>query len=57
MQLWEGDGGSAAESLVPARRLGTSEEVAAAAAFLVSEDAAYITGETLPVGGGIRSRL
>jgi 3-oxoacyl-[acyl-carrier protein] reductase len=37
---------------LPARRLGTVEEFAAAAAFLVSEPAAYITGTTLLVDGG-----
>jgi dehydrogenase/reductase SDR family protein 4 len=31
--------------------------MAAAAAFLASDDAAYITGETLVVGGGTPSRL
>jgi len=35
------------------RRVGTASEVAAAVAFLVSEDAAYITGETLGVSGGM----
>jgi 2-hydroxycyclohexanecarboxyl-CoA dehydrogenase len=35
------------------RRLGTPEEVAAAVAFLVSEGASYITGETLGVSGGM----
>jgi NAD(P)-dependent dehydrogenase (short-subunit alcohol dehydrogenase family) len=35
-----------------ARRLGTSEEVAAAVAFLASSDAAYITGTSLVVDGG-----
>lgn len=35
------------------RRLGTPEEVAAAAVFLASEDAGYITGETLGVTGGM----
>jgi len=36
----------------PARRLGRPDEVAAAAAFLCSERAAYITGVALPVDGG-----
>ena len=35
------------------RRLGSPEEVAAAAAFLASEEASYITGETLGVSGGM----
>jgi 2-hydroxycyclohexanecarboxyl-CoA dehydrogenase len=34
-------------------RLGQPEEVAAAAAFLASEDATYVTGETLGVSGGL----
>jgi acetoacetyl-CoA reductase len=37
---------------VPAGRLARPEEVAHAVAFLVSDDAAYITGETLCVNGG-----
>lgn len=38
-------------------RLGTTEDMAAAAAFLASEDASYITGEVLVVAGGMPSRL
>jgi 2-hydroxycyclohexanecarboxyl-CoA dehydrogenase len=34
-------------------RLGTSEEVAAAVAFLSSEQASFVTGETLGVSGGM----
>lgn len=40
-------------SVVPAARAGTDLEVAAAVAFLASEDAAYITGHTLDVNGGM----
>ncbi|MGH8278432.1 MAG: 3-oxoacyl-ACP reductase FabG [Gammaproteobacteria bacterium] len=38
---------------IPLRRLGTSEDVARAVVFLVSEGAAYITGETLHINGGM----
>jgi len=38
---------------VPARRAGTVEEVAACVRFLASEDAAYVTGTTLTVDGGM----
>ncbi|KRG46015.1 3-ketoacyl-ACP reductase [Stenotrophomonas panacihumi] len=39
--------------LVPARRLGRPEEVAAAVAFLLSEDAGYITRQVISVNGGL----
>jgi 2-hydroxycyclohexanecarboxyl-CoA dehydrogenase len=38
---------------VPMRRLGTPRDVAAAVAFLASDDAGYITGQTLSVSGGL----
>lgn len=37
----------------PVGRLGTAEEVAAAIAFLSSDDASYVTGQTLNVSGGL----
>jgi NAD(P)-dependent dehydrogenase (short-subunit alcohol dehydrogenase family) len=40
------------ESMIPARRLGTVEEMADTIAFLVSESAGYINGVTLAVDGG-----
>ncbi|MGO8866978.1 MAG: 3-oxoacyl-[acyl-carrier-protein] reductase [Alphaproteobacteria bacterium] len=40
-------------SRVPLARLGTGAEVAAAVAFLASDEAAYITGHTLHVNGGM----
>jgi 3-oxoacyl-[acyl-carrier protein] reductase len=38
---------------IPAGRLGTPEDVAACAVFLASEEAAYVTGQTLHVNGGM----
>jgi 3-oxoacyl-[acyl-carrier protein] reductase len=40
-------------SRVPAGRLGTPADVAAAAVFLASEEAGYVTGQTLHVNGGM----
>ena len=37
----------------PLRRMGTADEIAAAVKFLVSDDAAFITGHVLDVNGGI----
>jgi 2-hydroxycyclohexanecarboxyl-CoA dehydrogenase len=37
----------------PMKRLGTADEVAAGVAFLASDEASYITGETLGVSGGM----
>lgn len=38
---------------VPFRRLGQPEDIAGAVAYLVSDDAAYVTGQTLSVSGGL----
>ncbi|BDM64223.1 3-oxoacyl-ACP reductase [Shewanella sp. NFH-SH190041] len=40
------------EKLIPMGRVGQPDELAAAIAFLASDDAAYITGVSLPVDGG-----
>lgn len=40
-------------AMIPAARLGQAQEVAKAAAFLASRDAAYITGQVLCVDGGM----
>lgn len=38
---------------IPANRAGTAEEVAAAVAFLATNEAGYVTGQTLHVNGGM----
>ena len=43
----------AAMNAVPLKRMGKPEEIAAAAAFLASDDAAYITGAVLSIDGGL----
>ena len=40
-------------AMLPLKRVGTSEDVAAACEFLCSEDAGYITGQQINVNGGI----
>ncbi|MGZ3254229.1 MAG: SDR family oxidoreductase, partial [Burkholderiaceae bacterium] len=39
--------------MIPARRVGKPEEVAAAVSFLMAEDAAYITRQVISVNGGL----
>ncbi len=55
--LGDGEAGAkmveALRRAVPMRRLGRPEDVAAAVAFLASEGAGYITGQTLSVSGGL----
>jgi 3-oxoacyl-[acyl-carrier protein] reductase len=41
------------EVSIPLRRIGSSEEIASACAYLASEEAGYVTGHTLNVSGGL----
>lgn len=50
----EGDMRNWIESVTPMGRIGTVDEIASVVAFLVSSDAAYVTGETLHITGGLR---
>ncbi len=45
------------DSMVPLGRVGTPEDIAKAAAFLASDDASWITGDTLFVDGGTTARM
>jgi NAD(P)-dependent dehydrogenase (short-subunit alcohol dehydrogenase family) len=44
---------AARNAICPTGRMGTAWDVAKAAVFLASDDAAYITGHCLPVDGGL----
>ena len=50
----EGDMRNWIESITPMGRIGTVDEIASVVTFLASSDAAYVTGETLYITGGLR---
>jgi 3-oxoacyl-[acyl-carrier protein] reductase len=51
--LAEGDNTQRAVEATPLNRLGTPEDIAAAVAFLASDEASFITGQVLSVDGGL----
>ena len=52
-QVVRGVAGDQIKKLIPLKRIGQPEEIAAAVAFLASDDAAYVTGQVLRVDGGV----
>jgi len=50
----EGEFKTYAVSRTPLGRVGLPEDIAKVAVFLASDDSAWMTGEVLPVGGGVR---
>jgi 3-oxoacyl-[acyl-carrier protein] reductase len=64
MAKWAADGGTTVEEMsqrmtaqVPVRRLGKPQELAALVAFLASDKAAYISGSSIAVDGGVHRGL
>ena len=55
--LWENPNVQSGAETIDKADVGTPENIAAAVAFLASEDAAFITGAALAVDGGRLARL
>ena len=49
---WYPEGGMQETSNIPLRRLGTVDDIAATALFLITDDCGFMTGQTLHVNGG-----
>lgn len=55
--LWDEESARSAAESVPLRRLGHPEEIGALCAYLCSAQAAYLTGQTLVVDGGLGTTI
>jgi 3-oxoacyl-[acyl-carrier protein] reductase len=52
-QVVRGIAGDQIKKMIPMKRIGQPQEIAAVVAFLASDDAAYLTGQVLRVDGGL----
>lgn len=52
-QVVRGIAGDQIKKMIPIKRIGRPEEIAAAVAFLASDDASYMTGQVLRIDGGL----
>ena len=52
-QVVRGIAGDQIKKMIPMKRIGSPEEIASVAAFLASDEAAYMTGQVLRVDGGL----
>jgi NAD(P)-dependent dehydrogenase (short-subunit alcohol dehydrogenase family) len=50
--LWEGESGQRESEILPLRRIGQPDDIAAAITFLLSDESSWITGAHLQVDGG-----
>ena len=55
--LWQNEDALKENMEIFMKRPGTAYEIGSAAAFLCSDDASYVTGETMIVAGGTNARL
>ena len=52
-QVVRGIAGDQIKKMIPLKRIGRPEEIASVAAFLASDEAAYLTGQVVRVDGGL----
>ncbi|WAR12438.1 DHRS4-like protein [Mya arenaria] len=57
IRLWKNEFSASVRDQVPLKRFARSEECAGVVSFLLSDDASYVTGETVTITGGMPNRL